>query len=302
MCVFFLHIFLHNETDLQNKSQKTRGRGWTAHRILPRGPGCEPKLSPKFLPFQQFLNTPRTVVEKTPAVTPKRWFKVSLPLLLRPTTYPFSRPVSLLVIFLLPVALPAALLFLVGKFLLAGRQSKRRISEIRRGMGGGREGMLERVGVRLREAIDDVAETVQPDNPEHAVEVGDGGSSEDVSSTAETLRNEETPLRHPAFAAFSKYDGTDTPPLARPVSPGELEFHEAAPGAAAHPFSTDPVLSPAQVIMIRNLNSIPQLRKHLAFSHARNSHGMLVCRDSKFPQHREEGAKVVDFWAREFKL
>lgn len=248
--------------------------------------------------------------------TPRKRFKISLPLLLRPTTYPFSRPVSLLIIVLLPVALPLALVFLVGRFIIAGHSSQRRIRQIRNGMGGGREGMLERVGVRLRGAIADVAETVQPDNPEHAGSLGSGGDGE---------RDEVVPLRrHPAFAAFANSygsGGTETPPLARPVSPGE--YDPEATGSESKPYPTDPILrcalssclprndanltsstphSPAQVLMIHHLNSIPQMRKHLAYMPSvRNSHGAIVARDLAYPQHRE-GRKVVDAWAKEFVL
>ena len=98
--------------------------------------------------------------------------------------------------------------------------------------------MLERVGVSLRDAIDDVAETVQPDKPEHAASLGDGGQGE-----FETGKQEAAPVRrHPSFRAFANYGGTETPPLARPVSPGEEAFNPDADGSLEKPFQTDPIL------------------------------------------------------------
>ncbi|KAM0755796.1 DUF676-domain-containing protein [Meredithblackwellia eburnea MCA 4105] len=242
-----------------------------------------------------------------PSKTRKRSF-LRLPLLLRPTTYPFSRPVSLLIIFTLPLALPLSLIFLVGRFLLAGRSSKRRIRAFRTRVEGGREGWLKRVGVeaRVRQAVGDVVENAQSDNPEDSVAEG-SSMAKDIDT-----ETEENPVlvRHPSLAPFTNYGGTDTPPLARPVSPSHINLPSSLSTALPVPiptsspsrYPTDPILTPAQLTMIKNLNSIPQLRKHLVFApHARNSHGMIVCRDLKFPQHRE-AREIVDSWAKDFRL
>lgn len=245
------------------------------------------------------------IIPTTSTPPSKRAFKLSLPLLLRPTTYPFSRPVSLLIVIFLPITFPLSLVYLIiSRFILPGRQSRRRIREAREASGGGREGALSRVGMRLRNAIDDVVQTVQPDNPERFVE-----TCEDSGDESETNFAEESVLRHPSLAGFGNYGGTETPPLARPASPGRSLLAENENDTANtrvgqgrkphHP--TDPVLSDAQAIMLRNLNSLP-LRKHLAFfPNARNAHGMIVARDLSYPAHHE-GKKVVDSWARDFKL
>ncbi|KAL8286209.1 hypothetical protein RQP46_004697 [Phenoliferia psychrophenolica] len=259
--------------------------------------GLEIKLDSTGLLIESYRKIdPPPALEKSTA-TPRRRFKLSLPLLLRPTTYPFSRPLSLLIIVLLPVALPLSIIFLIGRFLIAGHSSQRRIRQLRVGLGGGRTGMLERVGVRLRE----VAETVQPDNPEHAGSLGNGGLGEDEGGSPG--KEEREPVRrHPSFAAFANYGGTETPPLARAVSPNPEDFDPEVTGEEGTPFQTDPILSPAQVTMIKNLNSIPQLRKHLAYMPlVRNSHGSIVARDLSYAAHRD-GTKVVDAWAKEFVL
>ena len=183
------------------------------------------------------------------SIPKKRKFKFKLPLLMRPTSYPFSRPVSLILIAFMPITIPLTILFVVGRFVMQSRQSNQRIRQMRVGAGG-RSGMLERVGIRLAQAIDDVAETAQPNNPEYAIE---GGETNDVEG------GERTMLKDPSFATFSTYGGTETPTLARPVSPG-MEDDPSATGSAEHPYPTDPVLTPAQIIMIKNLNSIPHMR------------------------------------------
>lgn len=117
--------------------------------------------------------------------------------------------------------------------------------------------MLERVGVKLRSAMEEVAENVQPDNPDHSYSdlALDGASAELMH---DSKLDERSPvIRHPAVAAFTNYGGTETPPLARPVSPGNAT-DELATGSDKKPYPTDPVLSRAQVEMIRNLNAIPQ--------------------------------------------
>lgn len=249
----------------------------------------------------------------------KRPYKFKLPLLLRPTSYPFSRPVSLFIIVFLPITLPLSVLFLITRFVLQGRDSKKRIRNIRKDIGGGRKGMLERVGVQIREVVDEVIDEVaQPDNPDSAASAysssrkdagtpapssgassasaysnsngygNDVGRSTPSSEASSASGDDQTPmLKHPALVAFAQStSGTGTPPLARPTSPS-LAVDELATGSASKPYPSDPILSEAQKEMIKNLNSIPQLRKHFAyFPKARNAHGTIVVRDPAFEMHR----------------
>lgn len=107
--------------------------------------------------------------------------------------------------------------------------------------------MLERVGISLNAAMEEVAEIALPDTPSLAI---DGGDS---------LEDERTALRGPAFAKFANYNGAGTPELSRAGSPGLVE-DPSATGSKEAPYPTDPILTDAQVLMIKNLNSIPQLR------------------------------------------
>lgn len=233
--------------------------------------------------------SPASPANSAPAYPKKRRRLPRLPLLLRPTTYPFSRPVSLAIIVTLPVSLPLALLYLIGRFVLQSHSSRRRIKDMRNVMGGGREGMLERVGVKLREVAEEVGGA---DNPEYAA--GLESLETPTPNDSEAEEEQRTLKTHPAFQALASYGGTDTPPLSRPIPPT---------ATSSSPVPTDPILSPAQLTMIANLNSIPQMRKHLVYlPESRNSHGAVVARDAdRFPQHRP-GKKIVDRWAEEFRL
>ncbi|KAM0793709.1 hypothetical protein ACM66B_001134 [Microbotryomycetes sp. NB124-2] len=283
---------------------------------------------------------PVTPPELTPDQKTGRRWRFRLPLLLRPTTYPFSRPVSLLVIVCLPVALPLSLMYLIGRFVLQARASRRRIKDIRKATGGGREGMLARVGVKIGE----VAEQVGLDNPEYAAglsqdDSGESAATVSVGSEQQRLKNSDSGVQkdadeqrrfkqHPGLADLASYGGSDTPPFARSLGPtttssrladvGKVgQYDSNVDGAAARPESTspsqpqapsgesvatDPVLSSAQLAMIHNLNSIPHLTKHFVYlPHARNSHGAMIARDLSWPQHHQ-GKKVVESWARHFQL
>ncbi|SCZ89901.1 BZ3500_MvSof-1268-A1-R1_Chr1-3g01649 [Microbotryum saponariae] len=238
---------------------------------------------------------------------PKRRFRFRLPLLLRPTTYPFSRPVSLILIVFIPITLPATVLFLLGRFVLASGQSRRRILSERKEMGGGREGMLARVGVGLAE----VAESVRADNPEYAAglredlsgrlsERSNGHAGKAVASASASAAYESDNDDQTGFPATLKflgsYDGVGTPPFVRSMSP------PTTASSAQERVPTDPILTAGQLDMLKHLNALPQLKKHLVFlPESRNSHGAIIARDLRFAQHKP-GTKIIDSWAKNFVL
>ncbi|BGP21280.1 lipid particle protein [Rhodotorula toruloides] len=264
--------------------------------------GLEITLEPDAPIISSYRTLPSPPSSTTTATSSsKRRFRFRLPFLLRPTSYPFSRPVSLAIIAFLPLALPLSVLYLISRFALQGRESRRRIRNARERLGEGREGMLRRVGVGVAEVV----EQVGVDNPEYV---------EGLNGAEEEGRG-EGPQR-----TFGSGGGTETPALARPVSPPSLASSPARspsppatsspagsdtplvpgpPANAAH-YSTDPILSSSQLFQLNNLNSLPGLKKHLVYlPHARNAHGAIVRRDPNLAMHRE-GKKVVDWWARQF--
>ena len=76
---------------------------------------------------------------------------------------------------------------------------------------------------------------------------------------------------------------------------------EGAPAAQAPRAKERPVLRDVQRRMARALNSLPGLKKELAYIHpVRNSHAIIVSRDVKrFPGHKE-GEGVLRHWADHF--
>lgn len=89
----------------------------------------------------------------------------------------------------------------------------------------------------------------------------------------------------------------------------EREFESAAvrtvdsPEGESYPIiksNLHPVVTPTQKRMVEWLNQLP-FQKHLAFfPGVRNSHGMIICRDShRFDQHKR-GESVVRHWADHF--
>ncbi|BGO88545.1 hypothetical protein NBRC10512_003357 [Rhodotorula toruloides] len=262
--------------------------------------GLEITLEPDAPIISSYRTIPVPAASSDTPTPSKRRFRLRLPFLLRPTSYPFSRPVSLAIIAFLPLALPLSVLYLISRFALQGRESRRRIRDARKKLGEGREGMLRRVGVGMVEVV----EQVGVDNPEYV----------------EGLQQVEEERGEGPQRGFGRVGGEETPVLARPVSPPSLASTPARspsptssaspagsdtplvrplPADAAH-YSTDPILSSSQLFQLNNLNALPGLNKHLVYlPHARNAHGAIVRRDPNLAMHRE-GRKVVDWWARQF--
>ncbi len=93
-------------------------------------------------------------------------------------------------------------------------------------------------------------------------------------------------------------------------SPPETSTHAAADSEANPHGSSAPaadakkpevVLSEVQRRIVRSLNTLPGLKKELAFIHpVRNAHAVIICRDVKrFPSHRQ-GEGVIRHWADHF--
>ena len=122
--------------------------------------------------------------------------------------------------------------------------------------------MLERVGVKIGERVQEVVDVAT-------------GETDEPTSNGTSDSNHSTPmeerglLKHPSLVAFASYGGTETPPLARPTSPGD-KVDVGADGSLQNPYPSDPVLTPEQLIMIANLNSIPHLKVRLTLNFCSN--------------------------------
>ncbi|GAA5917934.1 hypothetical protein JCM6882_004130 [Rhodosporidiobolus microsporus] len=247
----------------------------------------------------------------------------SLPMLLRPSSYPVARWKAAIVVVALPVILPCFVAFMLVRFSLHGRQSRRRISETRKARAEGREGMLKRVGFEAIARV--LQEEGGVENPEYAgglQELGrDQGASAATSGAAtpvSTNEGESTPLNgnsgktgygssSSASASASASASTTSSSTAASSSAPPTSRHNPLPSPSssdlslAHTLRTDPSLTPSQAFQLENLNALPQLRKH--FVHlpgVRHTHGVIVRRDPNWV-HAPKGRKIVEAWAREAK-
>lgn len=221
----------------------------------------------------------------------KRRFRIPIPAVLRPSTYPLPRPLAIFLCTCLPITLPLSFLwflFLAGNLVVHGHKSRRRIRAQRLKTGGGRDGLLARVGFKLEQAAEAVVGVDQPVELTTTTSLDDRPLLEVLTSAS--------------LSTSSSSSGAGTPPLTRPLlppsRPSSLTLDDN--------FATDPVLTPAQNRMIKNLNSIPHLRKHLVFSanpeNLRAVHGAIIARDPWRKEAFALGQKVVDRWAGEFLL
>lgn len=112
--------------------------------------------------------------------------------------------------------------------------------------------------------------------------------------------------------AVDLYDDPAGTPVVTSAIPGADLADESSPTeptkgqgkkSRSKPPPYQPLLTPGQLQCIENLNKIPQLKKERAFFEGvRNSHPVIVCRDSKMFKHHLEGEGVLRHWADHFEL
>lgn len=245
-----------------------------------------------------------------------------LPMLLRPSTYPMKKPLALLWIASFPISLPLLFSFLIVRFSLQGRQSRKRIRAAQNQRKDGVEGMLQRVGFRIAEVV----EQAGVENPEYA-----GGLKEprfrhdqlDSAATSGTATpingngcNGENDRLDPSHLDSKNYgtssisslsSSTSASSISNPIPsssplPGRAPFPPPSDEdlALAQQLLTDPILTPSQRFQLEHLNALPQLRKHFVHLPAvRHTHGAIVRRDPRFAPSKKYGTKIVDKWATE---
>ena len=109
---------------------------------------------------------------------------------------------------------------------------------------------------------------------------------------------------HLASANSAEPSITSPPPEIDPIestSGGDIPFSMQA--SASDSATKQPMITPEQKQMIIALNSLPQLKKYMAyFPNVRNAHGPIICRDvKKYPHHRK-GEGVLRHWVDHFTL
>lgn len=166
---------------------------------------------------------------------------------------------------LLPVIIPMVLVLVPTKFALSTRSSDARVKLLE----GDDESMTRRlvtlwaqVEKGMEDAVEDVVEETILPAASHLTTTGDAADS--TSTLA------EDPVYTSSSGSTGKLPSTQRPAVV--VEP-----------------KSQPLLTPAQHRMIANLNSLPNVTKHVAFFYpVRNAHGMVVCRSvTAYTEHRK---------------
>jgi hypothetical protein len=85
------------------------------------------------------------------------------------------------------------------------------------------------------------------------------------------------------------------------ASGGDIPLNMQA--SSSDTMTKQPNITPEQKQMIAALNSLPRLKKYMAyFPNVRNAHAPIVCRDIKNFPHHKRGAGVLRHWIDHFAL
>jgi hypothetical protein len=167
---------------------------------------------------------------------------------------------------LLPILIPIVLIIVPTRFLLSSRSSWARV----RLLESDQENITRRLvtlWAKMERAIEDAVEDVVEEKILPATD------SEQTCSSPTVIDDDSASIR----TLFKM-----------PTSPEVVK--------------AQPLVTPVQLRMISNLNSLPNLTKHIAFIHSvRNSHGAIVCRNMAMKEHHK-GVGVLKKWVDGLKL
>jgi len=236
--------------------------------------GYEPLL--KKFSTNDKTNEDKISKESRPKQSFSAWLKSLQP---APIPGPFREwkfPMNIVFMAFLPVLIPIFLLIVATRFTLSSRSSHARVKLLE----SDKEGMARRLiaaWAKLEKDVEDAVEDIVEESILPAMSGGTNGSATDSGGeTGSTL--------------------TLTGNLGSTV------------GAIYLPISLDvaksqPLLRPAQHRMIANLNSLPNLTKHVAFINpVRNSHSIIICRNVATMTEHKKGEGVIRAWADGMKL
>ncbi|RPD64149.1 DUF676-domain-containing protein [Lentinus tigrinus ALCF2SS1-7] len=235
--------------------------------------GMKVELDEKYSPIVKSYTHPADVTPPAkPRALSREWFKglkPDRPLL--PPALQFGFPFNVLLVVITPVLIPLVFSLIITRLALATRASRSRIKLLEKD-----ESSTERlvhVISRLEREVEGVA-----------IDMYDSPGVSSATSSEPNL--------------FSQ---PETGSSAQAASSSGLDL-EATPGAApADAKESKVTLSEVQQRIARSLNTLPGLKKELAFIHpVRNAHAVIICRDVKrFPGHRQ-GEGVMRHWADHF--
>jgi hypothetical protein len=172
---------------------------------------------------------------------------------------------------LLPVLLPIFITIVSTRFMLSSHSSHARI----RLLEGDKESITNRlitVWTNLEKEVEDAAEAIVEDSVLPAASRGSDTSVVD----GDGARSISTRVRNGSSSTI----GTLPSSHSRATVKG-----------------CQPLLTPLQHRIMANLNTLPNVTKHVAFIHpVRNSHAIIICRNMTMSEHHR-GEGVVRAWA-----
>ena len=93
----------------------------------------------------------------------------------------------------------------------------------------------------------------------------------------------------------------ESDPLEESRNGGDIPYNLQA--SASDTMTKHPMITPEQKQMIAALNSLPRLKKYIAyFPNVRNAHAPIICRDIKNFPHHKRGEGVLRHWIDHFAL
>jgi len=196
--------------------------------------------------------------------------KISLPPILQ-----YRFPGNVIVYLLLPVLIPTFFVLLLTRLSLETSRSRKRIKLLEKD-----ESATERLVHVFQQFEHGVEEAViEIMGPEHPAPANSPEPSE-PSITSPPPEND---------------------PLEESTSGGDIPFSMQA--NASDSTTKQPMITPEQKQMIAALNSLPRLKKYMAyFPNVRNAHAPIVCRDVKNFPHHKRGEGVLKHWVDHFTL
>jgi hypothetical protein len=172
------------------------------------------------------------------------------------------------------VLVPAVISFLLFRFFIEGRLSRRRLKLLEKKSAGSGSRRLFHILRDLEKQFDDVVEDIvtPPDASSYNSSSNASSDSESEISLASTC----APQRTRKFFKHAR--------------------HKSVSAKEQHDF-----LTASQLKQISQLNTLPNLKKERAFIHPiNNSHAAIVCRNGLNVKGNEMGVEVVRHWADNF--
>ena len=185
---------------------------------------------------------------------------------------------------LLPILIPTFLVLVLAKLSLDTSRSRKRIKLLEKDESATERlvHLFQEIEREVEEAVNEIME-VEHTKPVNSPEHPEPANSPEPSEPGITSPPPESD------------------PLEESTNGGDIPYNLQA--SASDTKTKQPLITPEQKQMIAALNSIPQLKKYMAyFPNVINAHAPIICRDIKNFPHHKSGEGVLRHWIDDFAL